>query len=219
MCIFSFAYVIYIWHVLQWLICTKLIVFFFFDLLVGLFLIICFVLNYVFFRICCCNAYVLFCVSLYFVSILLKCWVVFFLACFNIFFYVSGSTALRVHPAVTRLTVYRRLYVSGDSERQVPNFSKSVISFGPTMYLSLFFRMWLSIRGVISPNKCVTPELGTNKLRCHGTENFENRKFHEILTLVTFVGVTFNDFCRWRKFHCNATREVLYYMTRGALCL
>ena len=67
-------------------------------------------------------------------------------------------------------------------------------SFGPTVFLSLFFRMWLSIRGVISPNKCVTPELGKAKLWCHGAGNFENRKFYEILTLVTSEGVIFNEF-------------------------
>ena len=55
--------------------------------------------------------------------------------------------------------------------------------------------MWLSIRGVISPNKCVTPELGGNKLRCHGPENFENRKFHEKMTLVTSETIKFYDFC------------------------
>ena len=45
-----------------------------------------------------------------------------------------------------------------------------------------------------SSNKCVTPELGTAKLRCHGTENFENRKFHEKITLVTSETIKFYDF-------------------------
>ena len=73
------------------------------------------------------------------------------------------------------------------------NFSKSVSSFGPTVFLSLFFRMWRSIRGVISPNKCVTPELGKAKLWCHGAGNFENRKFHEKMKLVTSKTIKFYD--------------------------
>ena len=81
-----------------------------------------------------------------------------------------------------------------------------------------FFRMWLSIRGVISPNKCVTPELGKAKLWCHGAGNFENRKFYEILTLVTSEGVIFNEFSSLTRISlpCGA-RLAYYYVTRRAV--
>ena len=78
--------------------------------------------------------------------------------------------------------------------------------------------MWLSIRGVISPNKCVTPELGGNKLRCHGPENFENLKFHEKITLVTSETIKFYDFSSLTRISlpCGA-RLAYYYVTRRAV--
>ena len=59
--------------------------------------------------------------------------------------------------------------VLGFSGCSTSNFSKSVNLFCPTLcFFACFSCMWLSIGGVISPNKCVTPEFSMNKLRCHG---------------------------------------------------
>ena len=77
--------------------------------------------------------------------------------------------------------------------------------------------MWLSIRGVISPNKCVTPELGKAKLWCHGAGNFENRKFYEILTLVTSEAIIFNEFSSLTRISLPAALVLHYYMTRKAV--
>lgn len=56
------------------------------------------------------------------------------------------------------------------------NFSKSVNSFGPTVFFTLFSCMWLSIVGIKSQNKSVTPELGTNKLWFNGAGTFRKSK-------------------------------------------
>ena len=48
------------------------------------------------------------------------------------------------------------------------NFSKSVNSFGATVFFQLFSRMWLSLGGAKSQNECATPGLSMNKPWCHG---------------------------------------------------
>ena len=110
----------------------------------------------------------------------------FFLLFSFVFLNVFGCTALRVHPAVTRLTVHRRPYVVfGDRGCSNLKFSKSVNSFGPTVFFRMLFRLWLSIGRTKSQNEFATKELRWTKGWFHGTDNFEHRTFHEMLTLVT----------------------------------
>ena len=69
--------------------------------------------------------------------------------------------------------------VFGPGWCSMQNFSKSVSSFCPTVFFPYFSRMWLSIGGVKSPNKCVTPELSVDKLWCHGvTWQKKSKKMH-----------------------------------------
>ena len=70
------------------------------------------------------------------------------------------ATVVRVHPAVTRLPVYRRLYVSN-----------SVNSFCEPVFFYRCLGSRLSIDGVKSQNEFVTKALTCNKDRFHGTEN------------------------------------------------
>ena len=51
-------------------------------------------------------------------------------------------------------------------------FSKSVNSFGPTVFFPEFFRPWLSIGRTKSWNEFATKELRWNKGWFHGTEKF-----------------------------------------------
>ena len=59
-----------------------------------------------------------------------------------------------------------------------PDFSKSVNSFGPTVFFYKFSRLRLRFGVVKSQNEFETKELIWNKGWCHGTGIFKNRKFH-----------------------------------------
>ena len=59
------------------------------------------------------------------------------------------------------------------------SFSKSVDSFRPTVFCPCFSRMWLSIGGVNSQNKCVTPELGMGKTSVMRRKNWKFWFFDE----------------------------------------
>ena len=90
------------------------------------------------------------------ISLLVAPWfarVPFVLLC--IFAYVSGGTALRVHPAVTRLTVYRRPYVVFNQEiLWICEFVWPPSIFRQC-YLSLAFDWWrqMACRDCFPPSK------------------------------------------------------------------
>ena len=87
-----------------------------------------------------------------------------------------------------------------------------------TARMHVFFRLWLSIGRTKSQNEFATKEPRWNKGSFYGTENFENRKFHEILTLVTSEAIIFNEFSSLTRISLPCGAHVYYYhMTRRAV--
>ena len=61
-------------------------------------------------------------------------------------------------------------------EPSTSKFSKSVNSFGPTVFFPKFSRIWLSFGGVKSENEFAAPDLAWTKLRVMVAENFGKSK-------------------------------------------
>ena len=70
-----------------------------------------------------------------------------------------------------------------------PNFSKSVNSFGPAVFFSLFSRMWLSFGGAKSQNEFAAPELVEHQLPVMVSENFGKPKFHGKCKILAVFGL------------------------------